>query len=174
MIVAVIYNYILYSLHFYQTYLICGAGDYKMIHSCWSSEVTHSTCVCIFIRYRAITLSDALLVIATLTSTQIHSCGNSGIVTVYSPHVHVYIFVMLLSDTLLVIVSSTLIHGCGNSEVAHSSCVHIICRYTLRYYILLMTVGSTHLCMVVGMMTRYCWHEHYNYFIKYTFRYLKC
>ena len=63
---------------------------------------------------------------------------------------------IILSDVLCTTgdVSSTLVDICGNSEVTHSSCVHIIIRYTWRYWILPTVVGSTHLCTVVGIMVR--------------------
>ena len=39
------------SLHFIKLTLIYGTCDYKVVLSFRSSEVTHSACVCIFIRY---------------------------------------------------------------------------------------------------------------------------
>ena len=39
------------SLHSVKLNLMYGTGDYEVVHSCWNSEVTHSTCVCNFIRY---------------------------------------------------------------------------------------------------------------------------
>ena len=57
-----------------------------------------------------------------------------------------------------------MVHSCGSSEVPHSSCEHIVVRYSFKYRMLLMIVGSTYLWTVVGMVVRYCiQYEHYIY-----------
>ena len=66
------------SLHFTKLTLLYGAGDYEVVHSCGSSEVMHSACVCIFIRYILyFQIHSTLQVI--VSSILVHSCENNEV-----------------------------------------------------------------------------------------------
>ena len=70
--------------------------------------------------------------VATGDYEVVHSCESSEVMHLGCVRFISFRYVLYLQmhSTLQVIVLSTLVQIRGNSEVTHSSCVHIIVRYT--------------------------------------------